>query len=1019
MRLPSHYLNVFPLVVAFLLWHSVTLAQTSASPPAEAAEYMIYQYPGMALVVIVDVREAEFDTRITGPEGTLVSEATVPGRLIGPVYQYIAAVDTPRQLMVEVRPQQKVQRSRISMKLLQFPRQDPNAQLQAKAYRMLSHGMERVYRPSGATWAERTSSLRNAARVFASMGNEEMQLWSEYYAAHLVLHGVGDVLLARERARRVHTAARRAGLPAIELLAALLEAESLMREAERSVGEQATARYEQAHPLWEQVAAMAEVLGFENERGRSLYRDGIAYERQDRLDSAIERYEQALAVIAPGPDQELLNTVRATAAAAYERSGSTSGALGLLEDITGDLSERDEAAMALELAHNLHERGRLLNETFRFAEALPVLERALALRQRHGASEPWGPTGLELGRSQFALGDFDSAVQTLNDALPRTPRARAVERYRALGALASIARDRGRHAESAEYRRRQEGAAWAEVGRAAFLYESAMDARARGDSAEALRLLGDARAEAKGRDRLTEHRAGLQRCLLLRVSGRGSCPPQQVRESLAVLKRSGLPSLEVEAGLAWVQLLQREGRTDQARDEVNGLLDTVQFYRERLPGVIVHWHAVNRGELFSAYLELARGVSALETLRALENIRRLEGLVPQERSPEDAVRAAVQRAMAAQPTAIDVPSRQAHGAIRRFRERADWGNTRPTTADIRAALAQLDRRTSVLAFDFSGDRVHAVTASHEGARLHRLADSARTRARLDEAWAAIQAPEAVVEPLLDRLGADLLAPLADAIGETILLMPSGPVNGFPLDALRVEGRFLAARHRLVNIDSVIGLQPALEALSNDFGQQVFLAGNPRAGRELFSYGVTTSRQIDAVRDRFVGDGLHIVQGVALRGDEFQDGRYANASLIHLTMPGRVDLAHPDDSRLLLSGERESPAADFLGPADLRSIPLRAELAVLAGTAFAGRKAPYFASRLGLLHDLNRAGASRVIASLWPLDDERSAEFMEAFYTRLAQEKDVARALHDTRKALLGAENGPNLVQWAGFQLFIR
>lgn len=1018
MHSPLRLLPVLMLAVTCLLWHTVSRAQPMPSFEPEAAEYMIYQYPGMTLVVIVDVREAGFETHITGPEGALVSEAMVPGRRVGPVYQFIGPVNTPRQLMVGVRPEQAVQRSRISMKLLQFPEYDPNAQLQARAYRLLSHGMERVYTPSGATWAERTSSLGNAARVFASMGNEEMQLWSEYYAAHVVLHGIGDVLLARERARRVQAAARRAGLPVIELLSVLLEAESLMQEAERSSGEQALSRYEQAHPLWEQVAAMAEVQGLENERGRALYRDGVAYERQGRLEPAIDRYEQALAVIAPGPDQELLNTVRATAAAAYERSGSTSGALGMLDDITGDLSERGETAMALELAHNLYEKGRLLNETFRFVEALPVLERALALQVEHAGADS-GPTGLELGWSQYALGEFNAAEESLREALARTPGARASERYRALGALASIAREQGRHREAAEFRERQQRADRAGPARAAFLYDSAIDARARGETAEALRLLGEARRVAVGNDRLTAHRARLQQCLLRREGGTGSCTPQQARDSLEALEHGGIPTLEVEAGLAWVRLLQNEGRHDRARAYVNGLLDTVQFYRERLPGVIAHWHAVQRGELYRAYLELARDVSGLETLVALERIRRLESIVPHERSPEDALRASLQRVVAAQPTVGDTASREAHGAIDAFREREGWRNDMPSSAEIRDALARLERGTTVLAFDFSADRVHAVSGTREGARLHRLADSSGIRGRLGEAWSALQARSPAPDVLLDRLGDDLLAPLADRVGETILLMPSGPLQGFPLDVVRVEGRYLAARHRLVNIDSVLGVQPALEAFPGGFGQQVYVAGNPRAGRELFSYGVTTSREIDAVRDQFVGDGLHIVQGVALRRDEFQDGRYANASLIHLSMPGRVDLARPDRSRLLLSGERETPSAEFLGPADLRAIPVRADLAVLGGTAFVGRDAPYFASRLGLIHDLHRAGASRVVASLWPLEDERSAAFMQAFYSRLEQEKDAAKALHQTRKAFLAAENGDNLAQWAGFQLFIR
>ena len=43
-------------------------AEASAMRPAE---YMIYQYPGVAMVVITDAPETEFDSRITGPDGAV------------------------------------------------------------------------------------------------------------------------------------------------------------------------------------------------------------------------------------------------------------------------------------------------------------------------------------------------------------------------------------------------------------------------------------------------------------------------------------------------------------------------------------------------------------------------------------------------------------------------------------------------------------------------------------------------------------------------------------------------------------------------------------------------------------------------------------------------------------------------------------------------------------------------------------------------------------------------------------
>ena len=128
----------------------------------------------MSLVVVVDAREVAFDTRITGPDRGLVGEAGVPARRLGPVYHFVEAADIPRQLMVAVTMERPVERSRISMELLQLPEGDRNARVLTAAYRYLAHGMKRVYAGTPSAWSERIVSLRNASQAFASMGNEEM-----------------------------------------------------------------------------------------------------------------------------------------------------------------------------------------------------------------------------------------------------------------------------------------------------------------------------------------------------------------------------------------------------------------------------------------------------------------------------------------------------------------------------------------------------------------------------------------------------------------------------------------------------------------------------------------------------------------------------------------------------------------------------------------------------------------------------------------------------------------------------
>ena len=79
-------------ILALLIWMPGSIAWADA-PGLKPAEYMVYQYPYVSLVIVIDVREAEFEARVEGTEGALIGESGLPGRRIGPLYHFVEAVD--------------------------------------------------------------------------------------------------------------------------------------------------------------------------------------------------------------------------------------------------------------------------------------------------------------------------------------------------------------------------------------------------------------------------------------------------------------------------------------------------------------------------------------------------------------------------------------------------------------------------------------------------------------------------------------------------------------------------------------------------------------------------------------------------------------------------------------------------------------------------------------------------------------------------------------------------------------
>lgn len=1018
--------------------------------PERPAEYMVYQYPETVLVIRVDVPEAEFGARVLGPERTLIKSSGVRERRLGPVYHYIDAADLPRQLMIEVTPARPVDRSAIGLEIIQFTAGDRNAATLARAFRLFSIGTETAHSDDTATWATKIYSLRNAADHFAALGREEMRLWSEYFGAHLVLHELEDRLMAVELSREIQQAADRAGFEEVGLAADALEGDALLQILEVGNAKAAPVRaadagdFQRAHEVLLEVADRAGALGLSSEQARALYNDGRVFERQGQTRNALERYERALDVMAGTQDLDLLNDVRATAASAYEVLGSTGGALELLDEIAGDLDAEAEDSAARELADRLFEKGRLLNYTYRYGEAVAELRRALELQQADAAAAAWGVTGLELAWAYYALGRDDEAIDLVQASLPRTPlEGNAALLARAYGSLANMYRARGSFQQAAQARETQgnmlgagDGGA---DGQAEFLLETAADARQRHGAAsretrELLRWSSQA-AMAEGDD-LTAARAALHLCLADLERDTATRCRDRAEEAYLRLRQAGVPRYAIEAAVVHARVLERSGDAGGARGLLAAALDEAEWYQRVLPGVLGASYAGHAADLARDYLRLAGtgdpGGAAARQLLALDRVRRFEAAETERPSllqsdRDEALRSLLARREAAVGAEGERLAIEVNREIERVRQScagcAGPDHQELDEAELRRLLGELDRSEAVLAYYLGEEDSWAVLAGRAGPRRYDLAGADRIRDALSGLRELLAGGGlAAALPELDSLGRLLLAPLPGDWPARVYLLPAGPLRAVPFDALRVEGRHIGRDVGVVNVASLDSLRRRSPALRQGFSDRVFVAGNPQSQRDPFRFDLSTSPEIRAVTDRFVGPGLLVVQGVALGRDEFADARFSGAALLHLAMPGVVDLTATERSRLLLSAGAETsqpPGDSVLSPADIRDFRLDADLVMLTATTLANSGDLPYAGRLPLVSDFLAAGAATVSYAQWPAGEAASAAFAEAFYSRLETDPDIVGAFVETKMAAFGPAEQTNLRHWAGFQLFIR
>ncbi|HKD43914.1 MAG TPA: CHAT domain-containing protein, partial [Myxococcaceae bacterium] len=146
---------------------------------------------------------------------------------------------------------------------------------------------------------------------------------------------------------------------------------------------------------------------------------------------------------------------------------------------------------------------------------------------------------------------------------------------------------------------------------------------------------------------------------------------------------------------------------------------------------------------------------------------------------------------------------------------------------------------------------------------------------------------------------------------------------------------------------------------------------------------------------------------------------AEFRVIHFATHALVDTRRPELSGIVLSLVDENGEAvdGFLRLHDIYNLKLSADLVVLSACRTALGKELRGEGLLGLTRGFMYAGAPRVAASLWPVDDEATAELMKEFYRGMLQrELRPAAALRAAQIVIQKQQLWRAPYYWAGFVL---
>ncbi|MDP1859084.1 MAG: CHAT domain-containing protein [Gemmatimonadaceae bacterium] len=352
--------------------------------------------------------------------------------------------------------------------------------------------------------------------------------------------------------------------------------------------------------------------------------------------------------------------------------------------------------------------------------------------------------------------------------------------------------------------------------------------------------------------------------------------------------------------------------------------------------------------------------------------------------------------------------------------------------------------------------------------------SARTRALRGESaarWRArVTADEAALPTTISQLSQLLVAPVREHIGKrAVVVSPTGSLQFVPfalLDNPGVDGRRqpLIATHVVTVLPSAstVGLLRKREATRQQpkrtlalFADPVFAASDERLGltrtlatRSADALGPDVSSQLAFVRavvesgaadegdelprlvySRREAEAIAPLVEKSLRSERYgfdasiaaaRDSALRGYRIIHFASHALTDDIRPELSGIVLSAVDRAgqPVDGFLRLHQIYQMQLNADLVVLSACQTALGLEIRGEGAMSLARGFLQAGASRVVASLWKVDDRATAALMTHFYRNMlgAAHMPPAAALRQAQLTLRRDPRWSAPYFWSGFVL---
>lgn len=393
--------------------------------------------------------------------------------------------------------------------------------------------------------------------------------------------------------------------------------------------------------------------------------------------------------------------------------------------------------------------------------------------------------------------------------------------------------------------------------------------------------------------------------------------------------------------------------------------------------------------------------------------------------------------------------------------------TQPEPLSLAEIQSQvLDDQALLLEYSLGEQRSYLWAVTPDGLRSYELPAKARIEQAARRYYAALSvnpdedggtAAQEEVRRAAAVLSEMLLRPVAPLLeGQTLLVVSDGALQYIPFGSLPAPGggerALLIHHHEVVNLPSasvlavqrreLAGRPRAPKALAA-LGDPIFQKGDMRVLQAL-SRSREQGRLASVSRARggeadprklprlpFAQAEVNAITSLVPEGQRFKalgfaasraavtSGELARFRMVHFATHGLIDSRRPELSSLVLSLVDEQGRAQngYLRLHDIYNLELNADLVVLSACQTALGQEVRGEGLIGLTRGFMYAGAARVLASLWSVDDRATSVLMKRFYEHMISDRmSPAAALRQAQIEMSGDPRWSSPYHWAGFSL---